>query len=86
MFTMTEVSNRAKATPFVPMRVVTSSGESYDVLHPDMMMIGRRELAIGISTPDEPRFFTRLARVSMLHITALEDLPSISPPTQNGKP
>ena len=85
MFTMTEVANRVRTAQFVPMRLVTSSGESYEIRHPDNIMVGRREVIIGIGRPDEPRFYERITRVSMLHITAIEDLPTDSAQSPNGQ-
>lgn len=82
MFSMREVSDRLRQRPFVPLRLVTSSGEAYDVKHPDLVLVGQREVAIGIGTPEEPRNYVRLARVSILHITAMEDLPT-SPAEQS---
>jgi hypothetical protein len=87
MFAMKDVDARFRQRPFVPVRVVTSSGESYDITHPEMVLIGQRELVIGIGTPDHPRNHDRLARVSLLHISAMEDLPVNAPhasPSGNG--
>lgn len=75
MFTFKEISARIKQRPFAPVRIVMSSGESYDVLHPDLVMVGQREVAIGIASSKNPEIFTSLARTSILHIAAMEDLP-----------
>lgn len=85
MFSMKDVSARFKQRPFTPVRVVTSAGETYDVMHPDLVLVGQRELVIGIGTSDEPQHHDRLARVSILHITAMDDLPApASGPSQDG--
>ena len=75
MFTMEDVGARFRHRPFTPVRVRTSSGESYDVMHPEQVLVGRREFVIGIGTREEPTYHDRLARISLLHITAMEDLP-----------
>lgn len=76
MFSATEISARLEQRPFKPVRLVMSSGESYDVLHPDLAMVGQREVVIGIANSKNPEYFTSLARASILHITAMEDLPT----------
>ena len=63
--------------PFEPFRVVMSSGERYDVRHPEMAFLTRTTLYIGTGDdqgiPEDPAF------CSLLHITAVE-------PLSNGKP
>lgn len=78
MFAMRDVDARFKQRPFVPVRLVTSSGESYEIMHPELVLVGQREVVIGIGTTDHPRNHDRLARISMLHISALEDMPASS--------
>jgi hypothetical protein len=85
MLTSDDIRNRFAQRPFLPVRIVTSSGESYTITHPDLVLIGRREIVIGIATPLNPSYFDQLARVSILHITALEDLPVAAPAGGNGQ-
>ena len=35
MFTSDEIMQRVKQKPFLPMRIITSAGDHYDVHHPD---------------------------------------------------
>ncbi len=59
--------------PFQPFRVVTSSGQVYDVAHPENAMIvkGGMVVAYGASNGDLP---DRVATLSLLHIAAVEDV------------
>jgi hypothetical protein len=67
----------------VPFRIITSSGEHFDIAHPELIMVGRRWLAVG--TPgDDDDLAEYLDQVSMLHVTAVENLPS-SKAKKNGK-
>ena len=65
------------AKPFQPFRLVMSSGEKYDVKHPEMAMLLRTDILVGI---DEARdgLPTRFKICSYLHVTAIEpmDVPS----------
>jgi hypothetical protein len=51
-----------------------SAGEAYEVRHPEMAMLTRTELLIGIA--ERRGFPSRYRAVSLLHITAVEPLDS----------
>jgi hypothetical protein len=76
MLTSADIRDRLRKSPFVPFRIVTSSGESYSVFHPEFAIVGKRWVAVGIPAVPEDRDVDRLQTISMLHIAALEDLPS----------
>jgi hypothetical protein len=72
-----------RARPFVPFRLVMSSGESYDVRHPEMAMLTRTHILVGI---DETRHGvpSRFKIWSLLHVTAVEPIaPASSGPSQS---
>lgn len=75
MFTPAQVRNRLTEQPFKPFRLVTSSGEHYDVLHPDLLLIGATDVIIGMPGKDDARFYEDVSRVALMHVTAMEDLP-----------
>jgi hypothetical protein len=39
--------------PFQPFRLVVSSGQSYDVRHPEMALLTKSDLLVGIDETDE---------------------------------
>lgn len=61
--------------PFQPFRLVMSSGETYEVRHPEMALLTRTDILVGIDETDEgvPANF-RIC--SLLHVTAIEPLDS----------
>jgi hypothetical protein len=69
----------------VPVRIVTSAGQTFDVRHPDLIMIGRRSLMIGTASPQNPSVYDQVTRVAILHVTTLEDLPTPSSPAGDGQ-
>ncbi len=83
MFTSKDIKRRIKRQPFVPIRIVTSSGEKYDVMHPDLIMVGIRDIQVGSASPNDPATYDDIDRIALVHITALEDL-SV-PHKKNGK-
>lgn len=66
--------------PFVPFRVVTSDGTTYEVRHPELCMVGFPSVIIGYPDPREPGAYARYDIVSMRHIVRLE--PGVQPVEQ----
>ena len=56
MITASDIDARRKAVPFEPFRIVMSSGLIYDVYHPDMLLITKRTIYIGIYEPGRAGF------------------------------
>ena len=61
--------------PFEPFRMVMSSGEAYDVRHPEMAKLLRTKLLIFLD-PDKNGIADRFRMCSLLHVTAVEPLPT----------
>ena len=59
--------------PFEPFRVYLSDGSHYDIRHPEMIAISRRDvaIAIGLGTDELP---DRLATCDPLHIVRVEPI------------
>ncbi|MFW5681568.1 MAG: hypothetical protein ACOC1G_01050 [Phycisphaeraceae bacterium] len=68
---------RLRRQPFKPFRVHLSDGKSYDVLHPEMMLLTKSWVSIAIydETPDRDAVPDRDVHISPMHITSTEDLP-----------
>lgn len=65
--------------PFKPFRLVMSSGQAHEVRHPEMAMLTRTDLLVGVDVEDDgvPAEFKIC---SLLHVTAIEALNT--PPTE----
>ncbi len=59
--------------PFKPFRLVMSSGESYEVRHPEMAWLTRSDILVGTGDTDEgvPANFRICA---LLHVASIEPL------------
>jgi hypothetical protein len=59
--------------PFRPFRLVMSSGQTYDVRHPERAMLTRTDLLVGTEIADDgvPAEFKIC---SLLHVTTIEPL------------
>jgi hypothetical protein len=84
MFTAKDILARVRQQPFMPLRLVTSSGQSYDVTHPDLIWVGHRDLMVGVGSNDAPTFYDQVSRVAIMHVTALQVLPTRPKPGVNG--
>ena len=59
--------------PFQPIRITLTDGRTYDVRHPELAMVGRSTVAIGVPAPDDPSpVYDRRVTVSLLHIMQVE--------------
>lgn len=60
-----------KAQPFKPFRLVMSSGEQYEVQHPEMALLTHSDMVVG--------FESRREIPTRFHICSLLDVSSIEP-------
>jgi len=59
--------------PFKPFRLIMSSGQTYEVRHPEMALLTRTDILVGTGDTNEgvPAEFKIC---SLLHVTAIEPL------------
>jgi len=59
--------------PFKPFRLIMSSGQAYEVRHPEMALLTRTDLFVGVNeTRDGVPAEFRIC--SLLHVTSIEPL------------
>lgn len=80
MFTANDLSARVRQRPFTPFRIATSGGESFDITHPELIWVGRRDVHIGFADATDPVHYDQAVRVAIMHITTIRDLPVGAPP------
>jgi hypothetical protein len=61
--------------PFQPFKLVMSSGQSYEVRHPEMAWLSRTDIYVGVGETDEG-VPARVRICSLLHVTAVEPIDS----------
>ena len=68
-------------TPFQPFQITLTDGRTYDVGHPELAMVGRSSVVIGMTEPraKEP-VYDRFVTVSMLHIMQIAPLEAADSP------
>ncbi len=78
-----DVNRLLRQQPFQPFRIYLSNGRTYEVRHPDLAMVGRTTMLLGIPAPDlPPSTYDHYETIALMHINNLEPLPPA--PTAGG--
>lgn len=72
--TSQEVLNYLQSQPFRPFRIRMSSGRAFDVRHPEMVRVGRRDLLLFHFVSDSPDVYDRWENLSLMFIESLAPL------------
>ncbi len=80
-----DLYNALRKRPFEPFRVEVSDGTSYDVRHPELVMVGVGSVSIGIpATGQDLPFYQRMETISLAHAVKLLPLPASTSSGGNG--
>jgi len=63
-----------RANPFRPFRIRMNSGRTYDIRHPEMVRVGRRDLLIFTFLSDSPEVYDRWENIGLLLIESVAHL------------
>jgi hypothetical protein len=69
-----EVLNHVRTQPFRPFRIRMNSGRTFDIRHPEMIRVGRRDLLVFTFVSDSPKVHDRWDNVSLLLIESIAPL------------
>ncbi|HEY1859054.1 MAG TPA: hypothetical protein VGG61_01795 [Gemmataceae bacterium] len=69
-----EVLNYVQANPFRPFGIRMNSGRTFDIRHPEMVRVGKRDLLIFTLVSDAPEVYDRWENVSLLLIESISPL------------
>jgi hypothetical protein len=69
-----ELKARVRQRPFIPFRIVLTEGTSYQIRHPDLIMVGKRSAVVGLAKDPEADFYDATILVDLLHIVRLEPI------------
>jgi len=58
------------------MRIATTTGQTYDIPHPDLVLVAQRFLIVGTPRSDDPTTADHVTRIAMVHVSGLRDLPT----------
>lgn len=66
-----------RSVPFTPYRLFLTDGSTYDVRHPDLVVVGLRSAFLGLPATANPELFDNWVHIDLLHIVKVEP---ITPP------
>ena len=72
--TSQEVLNYLQVQPFRPFRIRMNSGRTFDIPHPEMVRVGRRDVLMFTFVSDSPDVYDRWENVSLVLIESLAPL------------
>lgn len=76
-----DIREYVRRQPFQPFRLTLTDGRTYEVHHPELAMVGRSSVAVGLQRPGDPEpVYDRLVTISLLHIMQVQALESAAPP------
>jgi len=79
-----EIQARLREKPFRPLRIIASEELQFDIQHPDLVLVGMHDLVVGFASPEHPTIYDRLVRVALMHIVALEEIPTPASSSSDG--
>jgi hypothetical protein len=74
-----ELTELLRTQPFVPLRIHMTDGKTYDIYHPDLVLVLRQRVDIGLQPDPATNVLERVAHCSLLHIVRVEELPPATP-------
>jgi hypothetical protein len=74
-----ELMGLLRVRPFVPLRIHMTDGHSYDIRHPDLVLVLRQRVDIGLQPDPATGVLERVEHCSLLHIVRVEELPPATP-------
>jgi hypothetical protein len=69
-----ELRELLNAQPFVPLRIHMTDGKTFDINHPDFVLVLRSRVDIGIPQDSENGILDRVEHCSLLHVVRVEEL------------
>jgi len=69
-----DVREHLDRRPFEPFRIFMSDGETLDVRHPDLCIVARSTIYVGVPDPKQRHVAVRVAHCALIHITRIEPL------------
>jgi hypothetical protein len=80
IFTPDDIQTRLRERAFSGVRIVTTTEEHYDIRHPDLVIVGRRFVMVGIPSAENPTQAEQVTRIALVHVAELRDLPNLGSP------
>lgn len=80
MFTAQDFKNRRAENPFVPFQIVTKSGETWNILHPNLLRVWS-DYSVVAATPFEGDFQV-VDEIKEIWLTQIAEVRNLNSPIQ----
>jgi hypothetical protein len=79
-----DILSIVRRQPFQPFRIVLTSGQTYDIRHPDMALVTRGSVHVSVPPPSEPEDPAKdVVYLSLFHVMKIVFLPEPATGTAN---
>jgi hypothetical protein len=69
-----ELRTLLQRRPFVPIRLHSTDGTTYDIRHPEMALLTRSTVEIGLETAEGSLIADRVVYCSLFHVVRVDNL------------
>lgn len=69
-----ELLNLIRTRPFSPLRLHVSDGTTYDIQHPDQIIVLRGRVDVGVGSDPDTGAVERVEHLSLIHLVRVEEL------------
>ncbi len=76
-----ELRDLLRTRPFKPLRIHLTDGSQYDIRHPEMVIVLRQRVDIGVPYDLAAGVAERVEHCSLLHVVRVEELPAVESPS-----
>jgi hypothetical protein len=81
-----ELARLIRRQPFQPIRLHLTTGQTYDIRHPEFIIVQRQCAEVGLDPDLKTGVVDRVEYISLLHVVRIENIESaIGPSKGNGE-
>lgn len=79
-----DIIEKLRATPFIPIKVHTTSGRTHEVRHPELAWVTPSFMFVGVPRPNyqESGVIDSFVQIALMHISEIEPVQGGEPPPQ----
>ncbi len=82
-----ELVHLIRRRPFQPIRLHLTTGQTYDIRHPEFIIVQRQSAEVGVDPDPHTGVVDRVEYISLLHVVRIENIEApIGPAGGNGEP
>lgn len=83
--TRSDLLARVRQKPFRPFRLIVSENASYDIRHPDRVIVSRDAVTIGVAADPNQDYSDSTVMIDLFHVIRLEPLEAAAIAKGNGQ-